>query len=166
MSDPFSLIYNRLWEAVDGHPNIGDYIKAGNRPSYSDNKRKPTLDTMSSGDLPELLLLPSGTEGSLTTSSSGSGFKKTFMWVLNTGDLRVDKWLHPIEWILFQSMVTYKDSFYDLQWEGQKFVKGVMLGSTTVGQSEALRQVNINGWSLVQSIEFNCRFTTSSLSYS
>lgn len=162
--DPFTRVYDALWTCVVEHPYLGAVFKVGNRVDLID-KRAFVKEKLASADLPELLLIPQSLKGNLHASSSSSSVIKRYQWVMTSGDYRVDKYLFPISWAIYTSMVRCQKILTTLKMDGddKTFVRRADLIDSTDGQSQAQRDSNIKGWSTVQTIEVEMYFTTTDL---
>lgn len=162
MDDPFLLLYRKLWDVVQDHPDLGTYVKTKNQIEF-DTTRRPVKETVASADLPELMLIPNSIVGNLHRTSSSTSFTITYQWVLTLGDLRVDTHLFPLQWILVSSMTRAMIDVLSLTWNSKEYVRRFDLTGNITGESQSQRQSNIKGWSTVQSVEAELYFTTSDL---
>lgn len=166
MADPFSLVYDKLWEPVEAHPDLlGLGVRVGNRSRLDDNNdRKPIKDKVATADLPELLLMPQSMNAPLHATSNSSKIIKRYLWVITTGDMRVDEVLFPLSFLVLCAMTASLPGLKALEWPaGHKFVRRLDMTDSVSGQSELQRQANIRGWSAVQTIEVEMSFGTSDL---
>lgn len=163
LDDPFSKVYNALWETAIAHPFISQAFNLGNRVDLNNGKRSYVKKHLTSADLPELILVPTNLKGSIHSSSSSSSCTKRYQWVITTGDYRVDRHLFPLSWAIFSSMVRCQKQVTALRWMDQPFVRRMDLVDSTDGQSAAQRESNIEGWSTVQTIEVEMHFHSSTI---
>jgi len=103
ITDPFTQIYNAIWTILENHDGITKRVRLKNRIKLSGRDPDPYKSTVLDGDLPELLLEPSGGGGFLWTSS-GLQITTTFQLRLAAGDLRIQKQLFPIKWEIIRAL--------------------------------------------------------------
>ena len=89
--DPFTLVYDALWELLDSSARLRELVKAGNRINlnrYDD--RHPIKEEVSSADLPELIIIP--VSGGETKQTSGARILvQRYRIILSTCEQRVNQ---------------------------------------------------------------------------
>lgn len=168
MNNPFDIVYSELWKCVLEHNQADALLKAGNIVRFDEDKnRRPLKDKVSTTSLPELILMPSGMNGNYHNTSSTTKLTKRYTWVLTTGDMRLQKALNPISWLIFVTHVQNQHRLInEVQYNGRNFIKRLDLVDSTDGQSELQRKLNIKGWSSVQAIEVEMHFPKNDLEVS
>lgn len=162
--DPFSLVYRALWEQALLHPVIQTLVPVGNRLQFDTHSRNVLKDDISTADLPELMLLTDGTQGvNLQRTTCDSSIERSYLFVVSTGDLRLQEYLYPVEWALYCAMAGWQDTLTQLTWKGRKFVERCYLGDTTEGFNERDRNRGIRGWSTAWRCNVAMTFKTTDL---
>lgn len=170
MADPETDPLTQLHEALYTHIAESVGVKAAinrtkpNIISYIQENRK-ILDTPSNVDYPEIQIIRLGGTPVINFSSSTNGYTITYRLIINTGDLRIVKWLLPIDFAIFAALATAVSAnvFRDLTWRSQKYVKNVSASSSTIGISDPNKNRGINGWSDVYDFRFETYFARADL---
>lgn len=161
--DPFTIVYDGLWKVVKAHPNWEDFFKDGNVIRYDTANRFPLKQQVNVSDLPELVLVPSGTVLGLQVSSNGTSITKRFQFLLSTGDFRVAHLLFPIQWLLATAFINANAVMKSLLYDGKPFVSRITVTDVAEGESDATRNRNIQGWSSIWTVEVEMQFLTASI---
>jgi hypothetical protein len=150
-------VYSALWALAEESRPLDLLVKLGNRIRFdSAYNRDPIKQNVQVSDLPELVLVPLGTnESNLHSSSCSSMVTRTYSWIISTGDYRYVELLAPVEWALFCAMANWKNVLLGLTWNGSTFVKDANLIELTDGFSNTENNRGIKGWSSV----WNCQVT-------
>lgn len=165
MSDPFSMTFSALWELAIKHEPLSNLIKLANRVRFDDaTNRNPIKKTAAASDHPELILISEGTGTiNMRSSSCSSMIVRRYAWIINTGDLRVNHILNPVEWALFCAMNAWPNVLRELEWKNQKFIKRVGLIEVQHGRLDNERITGLIGWSAVWRCEVEMHFPTADL---
>jgi hypothetical protein len=164
--NPFTLVYDALWELAFQHPVVADLVKVGNRAAYNDDTKTddPVKRTVLNADFPEIVLQVAGiTGGNMHQTSSTSMVRRRYTFTISTGDFRLHPKLHQIEWGLFCAMADWKRVMGELVWNGQNFVKRCDLGDVSEGFVNPEKNRGIRGWSAVWACDLEMHFKTSDL---
>lgn len=119
-TDPFSIVEQALWWAMDAHPVLAAMVKPGNTVRYCGANPKPAKDTAGSSDLPEIALIPSSDSLNKRASSGGTGIDLRFTLVMNTDDMRTvggegkRKGINQVRWAVYRALSMYRDGIPDL----------------------------------------------------
>ena len=159
-TNPFSMVYDALWELFEAYPDIDDLVLPGNRIKYNKDKvGNPLPQHINDADLPEIVLATDGIgQTNLHQTSCSSSITRTFSWLLSTGDFRLNERLLPVEWMIFVAMHDWQTVLADLLWEGKSFVTRADLLECTNGLSDPDLNRKITGWSAVWRIEVEMHF--------
>jgi len=145
-------VYDGLWALAERSPDFTTLVKPGNRIKYNSvTDRAPIKEESMVADLPEVALVCAGTTANLYNTSSTSSCERNYSWIINTGDFRVNEFLHQVEWAIFVAMFGWRDILTALQWSGKSFVKHARILEVTQGQSNQSVNRGIRGWSAVWS---------------
>jgi len=164
-TDPFTKVYEALWELASSFEPFTNLVTLRNRISFAEEgNRTPVKNLVSTGDLPEVILAPTGGIANLHAATNYSRIAKTYDWLISTGDLRIKEGgLFPIEFALMRAMCNWKTPLSALTWNGNTFVKRCDLTDVSEGQSDTERNRGIKGWSALWSCEVEMYFNTSDL---
>jgi hypothetical protein len=164
MPDPFTLVFNRLWEIVEAHPDAASVIKPGNRIKLNEQtKREPTKPFVQVADLPELMLVTEGGNLNLHSTSSSTKIVRRYSWLLSTGDARVNYLLYPVEWLLVEAFSKWTTELTSLTYKDKHFVKRFDILDVSEGWKRADENRNIKGWSAIWKCEIEMHFATNDL---
>lgn len=163
--NPFGMVYDALWNMALASEPLAELVKPRNRIRFDEeNNRDPIKQNVQAADLPELVLVPVGSQAAnLTASSCESSIVRRYSFIVSTGDMRLTEGLLSVEWALFCALANWKAVLTALEHGGTRFVKNVRLAEVTNGESNPEQNRNIKGWSAVWSCEVEMRFRTESL---
>lgn len=153
IADPFTQMYNALFQALASDPFLQTFIQPANTVSWVTENPEPAKTEVSQADLPEIQLLPAVTEIDWQTT----------VWIrvdceytvqITTGDLRVQKELFPIQWGIVRAISQAGDSL------GLSFVSKVRTKMFTNQINDPAVQRGVEGWvSLVKvNVEARLRY--------
>jgi len=144
-TDPFTVVYNRLWDIIEGDYYLSSLIKIGSRIKLTGTAQNPLKSNTQDGDKPQLIIAPVG--GPLTPhmSSSSVSVTKRYTFAVATGKLTVDSVLFPIQWGLFCVLMKATNNHLCLS-----FVKDADITEDIFEGADAELPDNDNtsGWSL------------------
>lgn len=165
MSDPFSLVYRALWDLAASQESFTSLVSLRSRISFGDNENHtPLKNVIASADLPEVILAPTGGICNLHSTTSSSMITKRFMWLISTGDYRIDAGcLFPVEFALIRAMCNWKSALTSLTWAGARFVKRCDMLEVSEGDSDPERNRGLKGWSAMWACEVEMHFSTALL---
>lgn len=164
MSNPFTDVYDALWTLAESSQLLTSLVKIGNRIKLnSPTDYSKIKDEVSRADLPELMLISSGSSANLRNSSSSSMITRQYEWLISTGNINVIGGLLQTEWALFCAMADWPATLNALTWNNAAFVKRCNIISMSAGISDPERNRGIEGWSAIWGIEVEMHFRTSDL---
>jgi hypothetical protein len=140
-------------------------VETGNLIRY-DNPVKtndPFKKDVKVGDLPELVLIPSGMTMNLHSSSSSSEVFKRHTILVATGSKRINELLNAVQWEIMIAMANWKAEITPLKWNDKTFIKNASVIDVTEGLSNPEVNRGIEGWSAVWQCEVHMIFKTSEL---
>lgn len=165
-ANPFLKVYDAVYAllfTVGGGANLlAAEIAAGNRVSYGteiEYNRKPQKDTVTTADIPELILVDEGGNTNLHASSSGMMYKQSLGIYVSTGDWRYGTIASKLNWYILCNLQVWQTTLGALTWRGEKFVKNIELVPIQIGESNPERNRNLNGFNLVWRIVFELRIS-------
>jgi len=148
-TDPFSLVYDRLWELLESHKGFTDLVKLRNRTKFSGNDRSPLKDEVLAADLPEVRLIVSKLFPHIQRTSSSGSVNMTFEVQISTGDQRLTEVIFPVVFEIIRAMHGWPMVLQSLEWRGIPFVVKFVLGEIPIGTSDRDKNRGIIGWSTV-----------------
>lgn len=110
MNNPFTEVYDRLWEILEDFSDLTDLVKAGNRIKHGGREATVDEDSAKSarmaGDLPELELVPVGTALHLWATSSSHELVLQYGLQVRTDRLQIDVagGINAIKWQLLRAV--------------------------------------------------------------
>jgi len=165
--DPFSQVFQALWDLAEASTTIMSLTKPGNRIKFSSldsTSRDPVKTAVQDGDLPELILTSVGSQDmNMHSDSCSTRLMRRFDWLLSTGEYRITYRLYPVQWALFAAMQDYPSVLLPLTWNGAQFVKKMRWGSLSEGLSNAALNRGIKGWTSLLSVEIDMWFAKNDL---
>lgn len=155
-TDPFTLLENALWFALDSHPGVQSIVKPGNMVRFSTDKEVPQKASVIDADLPELALLPIACSINQKNSSSSCGITQRYALAVTTGQLRTvgapnkRTGLNQVKWACVRALSRYRAGIPDLT-----FVVKVVIndGPERIDASPNDDRRIPDGWSTVLGIE-------------
>lgn len=162
-SDPFSMLYTAMFNAVADSERVKKLVNSGNIVRLDGRSRSPLKEVTADADLPELVLVPTTAEVNLHSTSSSSRVVRQYQWLLSTGDLRLTYRLEPVAFALLCAMSDWRTTIGTLTWNNASFVKRVDMLSATIGMSDSEKNRGIRGWSCVWDGEVEMHFKTTDL---
>jgi len=145
-SDPFSKVYDGLWEMLENHSGFTDKVKIGNRQKFNGSMRSPkSLKAVLTADRPVVGLVVIGAVPQLHRASNLVTIHEQYEFVVITGDRRVTESLYPVSWEMVKAMTKWKTYLSSLTWNSKTFVH---LGHA-IGFTESLVDDDthsIRGW--------------------
>ena len=164
MSDenPFNLVYTAMWDMIASNENLTNLVREGNRIRFDVTQNSnPLKKNVADGDLIEVILAPVGFgDIMMQRTSNSTSIVKRFAWLISTGDMRVHKRLHVVEWAIIVGMLGWKERLAALQWKDKNFVKRADIIEGSEGESDPDRNRGIKGWSAVMTTEIEMHFAT------
>lgn len=162
--DPFSMIYEALWQILEDSPDFSVRVKPGNRVKFIGKlDRLPEKDEILTADLPEVRVIPAGGTPHLQRTSNSSSCLKRFVIQVATGDRRVDASLFPVEWAVYKALTDWTNILTALEWQGNTFVNLARPMEITEDIGLINLERGISGWVTVFACEIHMWFKTSDL---
>lgn len=170
MPDPFTLLYDKLWEAVEGDAALSQLVLQNNRINFNKSTApynfNPENRSIHPGNSPELTLLPDMFDANFTSSNKTSGVTRAMTWSIRCDSKVLHKELFPVEWALFSCMARNLKDFQSIQYQSKRFVLNgkILMGSATVPDvDESSRKPFLVGWRSLWTLEFDLEFDHSVL---
>lgn len=158
------MVYDALWELAEQSAELTALVRPKNRIKLNHTgQSSPFKEQILAADLPELVLVSTGTSANMQDTSSTSRITRQYEWLLATGDSSVVNRLLPVEWALFCAMCDWPAVLNPMTWNGRKFVTRTQFVSVNSGLTDGERNRNLFGWSSVWALEVEMHFCTSEL---
>lgn len=158
--DPLTLVYEGLWELVEDFKPFADEVRVGNRIKMSGKSRDPEKEYVTTADLPQVKLVPSGGETNLHSSSNQTQMIRRFSFIIDTGDKRVDYLHFPLQWHIVCVMCNWKMRIGGMKWNGHHFLTDLQIPSVEEGESDPDANDDIEGFTSIATIEATMLFAT------
>lgn len=166
MVDPIEKTIDALWTLLLADSDFLSLVKPANTIQYNsatdDNQVKATL---SAADLPEVAIIYTGGDCNINESSSSSKLFANFQILINTGENRLTTLATKLSWLTLCKITGWRTQLAALTWYGNGFIKAIRLPTVTVGESNPLRNRNINGWVVMWNVSMEMHFQTTQLTY-
>ncbi len=162
--DPFSLVYERLWEVLESHAPFRRAVREGNRVKLSGRDRGPLKKEVAPADLPEVRIIANSITLGLNNTSSSSRMTVVYEVGIATGDQRLTASVFPVLWETIRAMSQEEltTRLAELEWDGTAgFVKRVTVGPAAIGVTDRDLNRGVAGWSSLLSIETDLWFARS-----
>jgi len=162
--NPFQAVYDALWDLVLTSTELATLVKEGNRIRFDKTARNPLKHALQVGDVPELILLPLGSQSAnLSASSCTTHFHRQYQFILATGDLRLAEGLDTVSWNLLCAFANWRAVLGPLTWNEKRFVQGFDITAITDGLRDSENNKNLNGWSSLLTVSVFMQFRTQDL---
>ena len=159
MDDPFSIVFQALWDMIDASVPLSAMVKPGNKIRFNNNDWAPLKDSVMAADMPELILNSSGSSEAAQINSAGRGITRIYQWQISTGNFNIDQGLFPVQWAVFSAMADYAEALTQLKWRNNFFVLKCDLVSITEGISDEQANRGIRGWAALWSAQVMMNFS-------
>lgn len=156
--DPFSMVYNALWDMVERNQAILDMIPIANRIKFDEQSSQK--DQISDADTPELTLISGGGSFGGKNNSSQTSVLRRYVWGITTGDFRINPVYNRLTFELFRCMTDWQCVLCNLTWCDCRFVSDFRLTESEEGTIMQDLDKGIPGWSALWSCEVDFLFTT------
>jgi len=145
VTDPFTVVLNRLRALIEADAYLSTVIKTGNLITPTGTAQNPNKTNTQDADKPSIEIIPSTGNLKPHFSSTSVGLTERYTFVLVTGKLTVDSRLYPIKWALFQMLTTVTQEGLNIP-----FVTNADLEEDMIQGFDAALPENHNtaGWSL------------------
>ena len=161
IDNPFTLVYDALWDLAEANSNLMQWIATNNRRKY--DSWIGIKENISSADLPELALLTDGGNGIYYFTSSESRFLRYYSWAITTGDYNINGIYNQVCWELYRAMSNFCSVLSQLTWDSRIFVTKANLADLREGTLLTDLNRNIKGWASIWRAEVEMTFSTKSL---
>lgn len=161
--DPITLCYDKLVTMLSEHVGFMTLVKKKNLITFSGKNRDPIKSEVSTGDLPEVRVLPRGGVPHIQRTSNSSSMIERFEVQISSGDQRVGAVLFPVKWEVYRALSGWAAALQALLWKSKTFVKLARPIDVSDGVAEDDLRRGIEGWASIWSVEIHMWFATTDL---
>lgn len=117
--DPFTTVYNKLWDVAEADPSLADLVRKGNRVKFcrSEADHDPRKFATTPGSTPELMLFPDSFTTELNFDNRQATVLRNWAWVIRVQDALINKNLFPLEFYLLRAMQVGRSSLLELKYD-------------------------------------------------
>jgi len=139
--DPFTQIYNALWDAFENRQSFQALVKKGNRIDYTGLAGKSEKETLQAADAPQVRIIPGG--GSARQTSTGWQGPAKYEIELFSGSNQVSQYYYPLKWEIYKALWVQSISNTPL---GLDFVSKITIEDVAEGKDDANISGGGQGW--------------------
>ena len=164
--NPFTLVYNALWELLECNEHFKKLVRAGNMIRFAGKEAdnaiaKVILKTANANaDVPEVRILPRGTVPHIQRTSTSSFLTTKLEIQISSGSYKLDEVLFPVQWAVYRAMSTWQNVVMQLKWKDRNFVHLVRPLSSNDMAMDVDVMRGIPGWTALWSCEITMDFKT------
>ena len=148
--DPFTQTYTAIWTVLNAHTGFTNLVKVANQIRFDTGTVPLTKDSIQSGDVPQVGLLPAGGATEFKKDSSGFSIVKDFQLGFIAGFQQLQLSFFPLQWEIYRAFgIHIKANGRTL---GLSFVSNVELADVTEDLGDFAETFGIQGWTGVLSI--------------
>ena len=152
--DPFTMVARCLFDLFREFEPLQEYIKPGNFVHFAGQHTDPMLDMVADADAPELVVEPGPMQVEMWKSSTMTLVERQYHVGVLTQDLRIQKGIAPIEWLMIRALATAKSSNL-----GLSFVNRVMVSSYETVRDPDIDRGGREAWSGVLTVSVRMTFS-------
>lgn len=149
-SDPFTLVYEALWNLVEARPEF-QVLPEKNLIKFIGTPNNPMKQGQITNDVPEITLTTELGEGNLHQDSDSSRITMRYNWIINSGSFDMGKAINPLNFALVCAMVNWRSVLTALRWQGKQFVQKSNLDTAQIGRSNPEHNNGVKGWTAIWS---------------
>lgn len=102
--DPFTTVYNRLWDIFEGFPPLAAMVSLRNRIRRTGDGFVREKDSKAPADFPEIDIVPAGGTFQIPATSTGNLIIQGFEIVINSDKARLDIKFFPVIWEIIRAI--------------------------------------------------------------
>lgn len=102
--DPFTTVYNRLWDIFEQSAELTSLVKLRNRIRRTGVEFIRDKDEKTPVDFPELDLVPAGGTLQIPATSTSNAITQGFEIVINSDKARLDVKFFPVIWAVLKAI--------------------------------------------------------------
>jgi len=152
MADPFTTIYNALWDLLESDTDFTSAVRTANRIKFTSSSRDPRKKALQDADAPYVEIAPSDGNVEFYTTSEAHRFEMQYDIRVFTGDLRVNQKLYPLIWTIVKALSNANDTL------NLDYVQSVRVASLNVEEFDKDLNRGTSGWVFVIKVMVQCYF--------
>ena len=147
---------------------VARLVPVKNQIRYDTSVRQPEMTrgadaTELPADRPLVRLQPNGGAALLLVTSSSTKMIRRYQLLVALGDLRVNAWLHPLEFIIIGALSDWQSVLMRLTWKGDQFIKALHVKDIPEGRNTVDAAKGMHTWAALFSLDVEMWFTSSKL---
>lgn len=160
-TDPYTLVYNTLWAALEGHSDFTDLVPIKNRIRFTGDDRSPIKAKLASADTPDVRIVMQQVVMRETGASGGTEADRVrFTVELATGDQRLDARAFPITWAIRQAIYGADAALRAIEFNSKTgWVLNPHTGTIDFGIAQDAEARGLIGWAAVCAVEMQLWFS-------
>ena len=169
MSDPFTLVYDGLWDLLEASSSFTALVAEKNRIKFTTTDgliRRPDKDSLTESDIPEVMIYPGPMRFADHRDSSGQSINRIYSVLVTSGERILDAGgsgkFFPVQWEIARALINF-DDILDLTYEATKFVHKIEQLPTVEGMDDSTLNRDLKGWSAVWQADVQMWFTNTIL---
>jgi hypothetical protein len=163
--NPFTLVYNSIWNLLLSRPVFVANVKIRNRISFIPEASSGVTSQKDfnklGADFPEVQIVIEGSSPHHNNTSDSSMIKRTYAVMVNTDTANIDA-LFALEWEIYQALAGWRTSVSALEYKNERFAKVLRNLPVTTGYT-LQDQSSIRGWASVWRAEVEMHFSNVNL---
>jgi hypothetical protein len=144
--NPLKQVHDALWQLLEDRTEFTDLVPVGNRIKAVPAVRSPDKEAMAPQDFPQVRIIVVGIEPKLWVSSNSSTLHVAWEIQITT-DQQEFSYVYAVTWAVFMALHDWPSTLQALTWNDKVFVTKCVPGEATLGQSEAMLEAGVRGWS-------------------
>jgi hypothetical protein len=173
-TDPFSAAFSGLWSVLNSSEAFAAAIPPSRQIRYDTNVRQPERSRGADAadlpaDRPLVRIQPNSGADFLPSGISSSSTKlvKKYQLLLALGDLRVNAWMHPLQFIIVGALCNWETVLPSLIWQGRyandQFIKVMRVSDVPEGKNVNDASRGIQTWASLFNLSLEMWFTSANL---
>lgn len=156
--NPLDDVYDTLVQSLYKVPGLRTLVKEKNRIGYNQAANQEKL-SVTSADLPELLVYCNGFSGTLHNDSDACRFTFQYSLQFSTGsfDSRI---INQLLFLSLAGLLNWKSTVFALKFKDKPYVLDVRIQPSLIGASDEQANRQIRGWASVLTVELDLYFNT------
>lgn len=168
-SDPFSIVEDAVWFALESYEPLAALVKRGNRVRLTGTKVNPIERSSSAGDFPELHVWPSGANirggQSVPRASDLRCWHQLYRIGIVSEHLRTNMpaGINVLKWHAYRALIRAEETLVS---PSIPFVYAIEIGELMDGLQDvnaAMVERGIKGWKSLLDLEVRMRWSTAEL---
>ena len=147
--DPYTQVYNKLWELLGANGDFARLVKVRNRINLQDTSPDPLKRNIQDADAPEVAITQAGGPINLWGTSATVLASESYRISVATMDERPNKGLNQLKWAIIQALAASDANL------GLAFVLNTTCESVKDSLGDVTENRGTSGWSAVVQIKID-----------